>query len=200
MHVSSSQTQTFIFFSVICGCVWCWMGSLCKNIKLMLQFLKVLFLVLHFSFYTSMAFLMMLSIILLSMLMILLSTLSVSRLGICGNKTCGFWTWIWPKGHCRLVQEVEKTQLVLFHWSNNFGVVDGKVDRFFLEGKSSFKMLGLLFPSKLVWGSYIVSAAKTASKKSGSLVHSPEVVLYHYKYVEQSFMEYCCDVWVCVPN
>lgn len=83
------------------------------------------------------------------------------------------------------MQEVEKTQLVLFHWSNNFGVVDGKVDRFFLEGKSSFKMLGLLFPSKLVWGSYIVSAAKTASLKIGAFCSmkflSPEIVFYLYK-------------------
>ena len=39
-------------------------------------FLKGLFLVLHFSYYTLMTFLMMLSVILLSMLMILLSTLN----------------------------------------------------------------------------------------------------------------------------
>ena len=38
----------------------------------MLEFLKGLFLVLHFSFYTLMTFLMMLSVILLSMLMMLL--------------------------------------------------------------------------------------------------------------------------------
>ena len=42
-------------------------------------------LVLHFSYYTLMTFLMMLSVILLSMLMILLSTLSVGRHLICGN-------------------------------------------------------------------------------------------------------------------
>ena len=43
------------------------------------------FLVLHFSYYTLMNFLMMLSVILLSMLMILLSTLNVIRHLICGN-------------------------------------------------------------------------------------------------------------------
>ena len=32
-----------------------------------------------------------------------------------------------------------------------------------LEEKSSFKMLGLTFSSKLDWGSYIISIAKTAS-------------------------------------
>ena len=55
------------------------MGILHKNIQLMLGFLKALFLVPHFSNYTLMTFLMMLSEILLSMLMILLSALSVIR-------------------------------------------------------------------------------------------------------------------------
>ena len=59
-------------------------GSLHKNTKLMLEFLKDLFLVLHFSFYTLMIFL-MLSIILLSMLMILVSALSVIRYLNCGD-------------------------------------------------------------------------------------------------------------------
>ena len=48
------------------------MGSLHKNIQLMLVFLMAPFLVLHFSYYRLMTFLMMLSVILLSMLMILL--------------------------------------------------------------------------------------------------------------------------------
>ena len=47
--------------------------------------LKSLFLDLHFSYYTLMTFLMMLSVILLSMLMILLSTLNIIRHLICGN-------------------------------------------------------------------------------------------------------------------
>ena len=55
-----------------------------KNIQLMLDFLKAPFLVLHFSYYTLMTFLMMLSVILLSKLMILL-ILSVIRHLICGN-------------------------------------------------------------------------------------------------------------------
>ena len=48
------------------------------------------FLVLHFSYYTLMSFLMMLSVILLSMLMILLSTPSVIKHLICGNN----WNWL----------------------------------------------------------------------------------------------------------
>ena len=47
--------------------------------------LKAPFLVLHFSYYTLMTFLMILSVILLSMLMILLSILSVIGHMICGN-------------------------------------------------------------------------------------------------------------------
>ena len=49
------------------------------------EFLKAPFLVLHFSYYALMTFLMMLSVILLSMLMILLSILGVIGLLICGN-------------------------------------------------------------------------------------------------------------------
>ena len=76
----------FLLFSVIDGFEWFWMGSLHKNIQLMLEFLKTPFLVLHFSYYTSMTFLMMVSVILLSMLMVLLSILSMIRHLICGNK------------------------------------------------------------------------------------------------------------------
>ena len=65
---------------------WFWMGSFHKNIQLMLEFFKAPFLVLQFSYYTLMTFLMMLSVKLLSMLTILLSILSVIRHPICGNK------------------------------------------------------------------------------------------------------------------
>ena len=57
-----------------------------KNIQLLLEFLKALFLNLYFSYNTLMTFLMMVSAILLSMLMILVSlTLSMIRQLICGN-------------------------------------------------------------------------------------------------------------------
>ena len=39
--------------------------------------------------------------------------------------------------------------------------MDGSV----IEEKSSFKMMGLIFFSKLDWGSYIISIAKIVSKK-----------------------------------
>ena len=51
---------------------------------------------------------------------------------------------------------VGKTQLVLFDQSNNTGAIDVKMDGSVLEEKSSFKMLGLTFSSKLDWVSYIL--------------------------------------------
>ena len=71
--------------------------------------------------------------------------------------------------------------------------------------KSSFKMLGLTFSSKLNLGSYIISIAKTATKKIGTLIRSmkflsPEVALYLYKSAICPCMEYCCHVWVGAPN
>ena len=73
------------------------------------------------------------------------------------------------------------------------------------EWKTSFKMLGLTFSSKLDRGSYIVSIAKTASKKIGALICSmkflsPEVALYLYKSTLQPCMEYCCHVWADAPS
>ena len=63
-----------------------------------------------------------------------------------------------------------KTQLVSFDQSNNNGCIDVKMDGSVLEEKSSFKMLELTFSSKLDWGSYIISIAKTASKEIGALI------------------------------
>ena len=76
-----------------------------------------------------------------------------------------------------------KTQMVLFDQSNNAGAIDVKIHGSVFEEKSSFKMLGLAFSSKLDWDSYIISIAKTASKKIRALVRSmkflsPEVALY----------------------
>ena len=80
--------------------------------------------------------------------------------------------------------------------------MDGSI----LEEKTSFKMLGLTFSSKLDWGSYIVSIAKTAFKKIGALIRSmkflsPEVALYLYKStIRRPCMEYCCYVWAGAPS
>ena len=70
-----------------------------------------------------------------------------------------------------------KTWLVSFDWSKNTGAIGMKMDGSILEEKTSFKMLGLTFSSKLDWGSYIVSIAKTASKKIGALIRSMKFLL-----------------------
>ena len=93
-----------------------------------------------------------------------------------------------------------KTQLVSFDRSKKSGVIDVKMDGSILEEKTSFKMLGLTFSSKLDWRSYIVSIAKTTSEKIGALIRSikffsPEVALYLYKSTLRPCMEYCCHAW-----
>ena len=85
----------------------------------------------------------------------------------------------------------------MFDWSNNAGSIYVKVDGSVLEEKPFFKMLGLFFSSKLDWSSYIISIAKSASKKIGPLIRSmnflsPEVALYFYRSTIQTCMEYFC--------
>ena len=98
-----------------------------------------------------------------------------------------------------------KTQLVSFDRSNNNGSIDVKIDGPVLEEKSSFKMLGLTFSSRLDWGSYVSSILKTASKEIGALIRSmkffsPEVDLYLYKCTIHLCMEYCRRVWAGAPS
>ena len=116
----------FLDFSVIDGFKWFWMESLHKNIQLMLEFLKALFLVLHFSYYTLMTFLTLYS--------------------KC-DQTSDLWQQLelaselesdvqdtvdWGKKW--LVDfSAEKTQLVLFDHSNNNGFIDVKMDGSVLE-------------------------------------------------------------------
>ena len=143
----------------------------------------------------------MLSVILLFMLMILLSTLSM----------IGHLTW---SQQLELAFELEtdlrdavnwgrkwlvdfsagKIWRVLFDCSNITGAIDVKMDGSVFDQKLSFKILALIFTSKLDWGSYIISIAKTASKKIGNLICSMkflflEVALYLYKSTIQPCME-----------
>ena len=104
-----------------------------------------------------------------------------------------------------LVFNTGKTQLVSFDRFNKNGSLDVKMDGSVVEEKSSFKMLALTFSSKLDWGSYIISIAKTASKKIGALICSmkflsPEVALYLYKSIICPCMEYCCHVYTGAPS
>ena len=74
-----------------------------------------------------------------------------------------------------------------------------------LQEKTYFKMLGLTFSYKLDWNPYIISIAKTASKKIGVLIRSvkflsPEVALHLYKSTIRSCMKYCCHAWAGAPS
>ena len=151
-------------------------------------------------------FLMMLPVILLSMMMILVAILSVIGHVICGNNLDWLLNLIliyetgWTGVSSGLLTSMLGTQVVLFDRSNNNGSIDIKMGGSSLEEKSSFKMLGLTLSSKLDWGPYITSIAKTSSKKIGVLIRSvkflsPEVALYLYKSTIRLCMEYCWHVW-----
>ena len=93
-----------------------------------------------------------------------------------------------------------KTQLVLFDRFNNTGIIDMKMDRSAFEEKSSLKMLGLTFSSKLDWDSYVFSVVKTVFKEIGALIpsmncFSPEVTLCLYKSTIRPRIEHSCCVW-----
>ena len=111
------------------------------------------------------------------MLVILLSTQVWSGIWSVATTKVSCWTWIWPIRKWLLDLNFGKTQLV---------AIDVKIDGHILDKQLSFKMLWLLFSSKLDWGSYIISVAKTAFKKNGALIHSmkflsPEIALYLYQ-------------------
>ena len=98
-----------------------------------------------------------------------------------------------------------KTQLVLFERTNNTAATDVNLNGSVLEEKSSFKMLGLTFSSKLDWGSYIISIAKSATKKIETLIRSVkflslETALHLYKSTIRPCMKYCCQVWAGGPT
>ena len=116
MEIQVRYLPLFLLFSVIGGLRCFWMGSLHKNIHLMLEFLKAPFLVLHFRYYTLMAFLTMLSVILLSMLMMLLSTLNVIRHLISDNN----WNWLL---NLTLIYEILRTEAGIQCWKNSTGFV-----------------------------------------------------------------------------
>ena len=78
------------------------------------------------------------------------------------SNTCVVWQNVTVRAHAYVIAHLLwkglevacwfqcwKTQLVQFDRSNNTGAIDVKMDRSVLEEKSSFKMLGLTFSSKL---------------------------------------------------
>ena len=96
-----------------------------------------------------------------------------------------------------------KTQLVLFDWPNNNGSIDVKMNGS-VFAKKNHLLRCWICPSKLDWGPYIISIAKTA-KKTGALIPSMkilsrEVALYLYKSTIHPCMEYCCVTSGLVPR
>ena len=114
------------------------------------------------------------------------------------------WTWV---GSALLNSTLEK-----FNWFRLTGLImlvllTGQWIGLFLRKNhlSSFTMLELTLSSKLDWGSYITSTAKTASKKTGVLIRSMkffflDVALYLYKSTIWPCMEYCCHAWGGAPS
>ena len=85
----------------------------------------------------------------------------------------------------------------MYYWCENRWSV--------VEEISSFKMLGLSLSSGLDWGSYIISIAKSAPNKIGTLIRSlnflsEEVALYLCKCTIQPCMKFCVYVRDCVPS
>ena len=104
-------------FLVIHGFESLWMGNLRKNIQLMLLFFKAPYLVILFSYYLSMAFLMIVSATLLSLQMALLYTLCVIRLMIWDNK----WSYVlnlslWTVIINFYAEKKTQTAVVLLMW------------------------------------------------------------------------------------
>ena len=125
--------------------------------------------------------------------------------------TVDCWTWIWSIRHYELGQSgllismLEKFNLFCLTNLVTLVLLMWKKDGSFLEGKSSFKIVGLSFLSKLDWGFCNISIAKTVSKKFGALIRfieflSSKDALYLYKSTIRLCMESCCHVWVGAPS
>ena len=74
----------------------------------------------------------------------------------------------------------------------------------FLRKNHLSRCWGCLSLLNWIGGSYIISIAKTVSKKIGrfrSMIFlSPEVALYLYKSTIWPCMKYCCHVWADAPS
>ena len=117
----------------------------------------------------------------------------------------GFWTWIWSTRHWT---GAGSSLFISILQKHNWFCLTGLITMVLLMWnwmdlflrKIHLKMLGLTFSSKSGWGSYIISIAKAATKKIGSLFlsmkfFSPEVGLYLYSSTIRPCMEYCCHFW-----
>ena len=106
---------------------------------------------------------------------------------------------VWKYKQGKFVYFLNNAARNMFIWAKILENIDVKMDGSALEEKSSLKMLGLTFSSKLVLGSSVILVAKTASKKIEALIRSmnflsPEVALYPCKSTIRPCMEYCFHV------
>ena len=129
----------------------------------------------------------------------LINLINKCKLNIGQEVACWLHCWYWT---------------ILFDRCNKSGAIDLKLDRSAIDvkmGGSALEeilyliTLGLSFSSKLDWGSYNVSIAKTTSNKIGALILSmkflsPVVALYLYKFTIQPCMEYYCHIWGGAPS
>ena len=182
MEFLVSNVALFLLFLVKGGFRWFWMGYLHKNIQLMLEFLKDPFLILHLSYYTLM----------------ILSDDVICNIAIYADDTiypkCDQASDLWQQ--VELASELESNLQNTTDWGRKW-LVDFR--NLFL------RMLELSFSCKLGYDSYIISVAKTASKKIRALIRSlkflsSQVVLHLYKSTICPCMEYCCHVCAGTPS
>ena len=153
MECQNGYLALFRLFSIINSSDWFWMGCLWKNIQLMLEFLKVPFLVLQFSYINDF------SDVICNIAIYTDYTTFYSKC----NQTSDQWKKL------DLASEIEpdlrdtvhsdrkeladfnavKTQLVSFGQCDNCGAIDVKMDGSALTEKSPVKMLQLSFSFKM---------------------------------------------------
>ena len=108
--ISGQIFGLFCLFSIIDGLEWFCIGRLRKNIQLKLEFLRALFLILKFSYYTLLIFLVMLTVVLL------LFTLLFTFL----TKNFTNWLYLRLSGECylprdHLVWSLDSLKTIMFN-------------------------------------------------------------------------------------
>ena len=163
--------------------------------------IKSSLLVQHFSWYILMTFLLMFSVILQSILWYYSTHLKTTLYNLWQQTELALEVESDSRDFVDLGRKwlvdfnTGKTLLVLFERSNKTGAFDVEIDRSFHEGKSSFKMLGLSFSSKLDWGSLHYLNCSHCLRQNWSLDLFYEVsdfALYLFKSTMQPCIEYYC--------
>ena len=144
MECQNGYLALFRLFSIINSSDWFWMGCLWKNIQLMLEFLKVPFLVLQFSYINDF------SDVICNIAIYTDYTTFYSKC----NQTSDQWKKLDLASEIEpdlreTVHQDRKTQLVSSGQYDNCGTIDVKMDGSALTEKSPVKMLQLSFSFKM---------------------------------------------------